>query len=108
MGKDAMIPRAQRTQVNAEYASIDKYVSEYVMNVSRTGAFIRSNDPLPVGTRVNLRFSLLLDEIEIVEGVAEVVRVQASPKGMGVVFRRLSEASSKLLERLEPNGATPR
>jgi len=50
----------------------------------------------------------LLDEIEIVEGVAEVVRVQSAPSGMGVVFRRLSEASARLLERLEQSGAAPR
>ena len=64
--------------------------------MSRTGAFIRSKDPLPVGTRVNVRFSIPLREIEIAEGVAEVIRVQTSPPGMGVVFRRLSESSARL------------
>ncbi len=108
MAKEAMIPRAHRTTVNAEFEAVDAHLSEYVVNVSRTGAFIRSKDPLPVGTRVNLRFSILLDEIEIVEGVAEVVRVQSSPSGMGVVFRRLSEASARLLERLEQSGTAPR
>ncbi len=108
MGQQAMIPRAHRTQVNAEYETASQYISEFVVNVSRTGAFIRSDDPLPVGTRVNVRFSLLLDEIEMVEGVAEVVRVQSSPKGMGVVFRRLSETSARLLERLEQSGTAAR
>lgn len=108
MAKEAMIPRAHRTLVNAEFEAVDQHLSEYVVNVSRTGAFIRSKDPLPVGTRVNLRFSLLLEEIEIVEGVAEVVRIQSSPQGMGVVFRRLSESSARLLERLEQSGAAPR
>jgi hypothetical protein len=107
MAKEAMNPRAHRTVVNAEFEAVDAHLSEYVVNVSRTGAFIRSKDPLPVGTRVNVRFSILLEEIEIVEGVAEVIRVQTSPPGMGVVFRRLSESSARLLERLERSGSVP-
>ncbi|MBP8196315.1 MAG: PilZ domain-containing protein [Deltaproteobacteria bacterium] len=108
MAKEAMIPRANRTTVNAEFEAVDAHLSEYVVNVSRTGALIRSKDPLPVGTRVNLRFSILLDEIEIVEGVAEVVRIETAPPAMGVVFRRLSESSARLLERLEQSGGTSR
>jgi uncharacterized protein (TIGR02266 family) len=104
MSKDAMVPRAERVQVNKEFAAVDAHLSEYVINVSRTGAFIRSKDPLPVGTRVNLKFAILHDEIEVIEGVGEVVRVQgpADPggQGMGVIFRRLSEPSIRLLDRI--------
>lgn len=98
------VARPERAQVNSEFGAVDAHLSEYVTNVSRTGAFIRSKDPLPVGTRVNLKFTILLEEIEVIEGVGEVVRVQgaAAPggQGMGVQFRRLSEASVKLLEKL--------
>src|SRR4051812_2414500 len=104
MSKDALVPRAERTRVNQELASVEAHLSEYVTDVSRTGAFIRSKDPLPVGTRVNLKFTLLTDEIEIIEGVGEVVRVQKAQdpggQGMAVLFRRLSEPSIKLLDRL--------
>lgn len=99
-----MVPRAERVKVNQEFAVVEPHLSEYVTNVSRTGAFIRSKDPLPVGTRVNLKFAILHDEIEIIEGVGEVVRVQlpSDPggQGMGVIFRRLSEPSIKLLDKL--------
>lgn len=94
------IPRAERITVNREFTSIEAFINEYVVNISRTGAFIRSRDPLPIGTRVNLRFSLILDEIETIEGVGEVVRLSSQPPGMGVVFRRLSAASQALIERL--------
>lgn len=106
MAAGAFVPRAERVTINQEFAAVEHHLSEYVTNLSRTGAFIRSKDPLPVGTRVNLKFSLLLDEIEVIEGVGEVVRVQKSPQGMGVIFRRLSEPSIKLLEKLcrEPAG----
>ena len=106
MAAGAFVPRAERVSINQEFAAVEQHLSEYVTDLSRTGAFIRSKDPLPVGTRVNLKFSLLVVEIEVIEGVGEVVRVQKLPQGMGVIFRRLSESSIKLLDQLcrEPAG----
>jgi uncharacterized protein (TIGR02266 family) len=96
--------RDSRRVINREFASVEEFISEYVSNISRTGAFIRCNDPLPVGTRVSLRFSVILDDIETVEGVGEVVRVVPpgglNPAGMGVVFVELTRSSQALIERL--------
>ena len=39
---------------------------------------------------MNLRFTVIMDDIETIEGVGEVVRVDEGPAGMGVVFRELS------------------
>jgi uncharacterized protein (TIGR02266 family) len=93
-----------RRIINREFSSVDEFIKEYVNNISRAGAFIRSDDPLPVGTKVQLRFSVILDELETVEGIGEVVRVvppgQGRPSGMGVVFRELNNFSRTLLERL--------
>jgi uncharacterized protein (TIGR02266 family) len=97
------VPRAERITINREFSSVEEHINEYVINLSRTGAFIRSRDPLPVGTRVNLKFSVIADEIETIEGVGEVVRVSTSPPGMGVVFRKLSDESQRLIERLCKN-----
>ncbi|MEZ4287880.1 MAG: PilZ domain-containing protein [Polyangiales bacterium] len=72
--------RNDRVTLNKEFDSFDSFVNEYVTNVSRSGAFIRSKAPLPVGTLVNLRFSVVVDEIETIEGVGEVVRVQDDPR----------------------------
>lgn len=93
-----------RRTVNRDFASVEEFITEYVSNISRTGAFIRSDDPLPVGTSVNLRFTLILDELETIEGVGEVVRV-VSPggneaAGMGVVFREMSAVSKGIIERI--------
>jgi uncharacterized protein (TIGR02266 family) len=96
--------REPRVIVNREFKSVEEFVSEYVSNISRTGAFIRTDDPLPIGTRVQLRFTLLLDEIETIEGEGEVVRlVRPSGRGksgMGVVFTSLTGYSKQLLERI--------
>lgn len=89
-----------RVTINKEFGSFDAFLSEYVSNVSRSGVFIRSRDPLPVGTKVNLVFSVLMDGVEVVEGVGEVVRVHDDPVGMGVVFTELSNTSQAIIERL--------
>jgi len=95
-----MVPRDERATVNHEFESIDQFIVEYVTNVSRSGAFIKSKAPLPVGTRVNLRFTVIMDDPEIIEGVGEVVRVSDDPPGMGVVFTRLSPVSQRLIAEL--------
>jgi hypothetical protein len=95
-----MIPRDQRVSINHEFASIDELVSEYVTNISRSGVFIRSDNPLPVGTLVNLCFSVILDDLETVSGVGKVVRVSQDPRGMGIVFVELDTISEKVVESL--------
>lgn len=92
--------RDPRLTINHEFGSVDQFITEYVTNISRSGVFIRSKDPLPVGTHVNLRFSVIMDEIETLEGVGEVVRVSRRPMGMGVVFVELTSYSQKLLQKL--------
>ena len=93
--------RAQvRRDVNREFASDEEFILEYVSNVSRTGVFIRTDDPLPIGTRVNLKFTVIMDDVEHIEGIGKVVRVDTDPPGMGVVFTSLSEYSQKLISRL--------
>jgi hypothetical protein len=90
----------QRITINKDFESFDQFVTEYVTNVSRSGVFIKSEAPLPVGSEVNLRFTVVLDQLEVIEGVGEVVRVETDPPGMGVVFRELGNYSSRLIERL--------
>ena len=90
----------ERVTINKEFDSFDQFIQEYVTNISRTGAFIKSDTPLPVGTEVNLRFTVIMDDIETIEGVGKVVRVESNPSGMGVVFEELSSYSKKLIEKL--------
>lgn len=89
-----------RLTVNKEFDSFDAFVREYITNVSRTGAFVRRDDPLPVGTEVELKFTVIMDGIETIEGIGRVVRVQDDPRGMGVVFTKVSQYSQHLLERM--------
>jgi hypothetical protein len=93
----------ERVTINKEFESFDAFIQEYVTNISRTGVFIKSAQPLAVGTRVNLRFTVIMDDIETIEGIGEVVRVDTDPPGMGVVFRELSTYSKGLIEKLLVN-----
>ncbi len=90
----------ERVTINKEFESFDAFIQEYVTNISRTGVFIKTQQPLAIGTRVNLRFTVIMSDIETIEGVGEVVRVEKDPPGMGVVFRELSSYSKDLLEKL--------
>ncbi len=96
--------REDRVVVNREFQSVDHFVAEYVMNLSRSGVFIRSRSPLPVGTVVRLEFHIVLDDIEKITGEGRVVRAiypgADRPSGMGVVFTKLDKVSTKLVERI--------
>ncbi len=90
----------ERVTINKEFESFDAFIQEYVTNISRTGVFIKSATPLSIGTRVNLRFTVIMDDIETIEGIGEVVRVEHDPPGMGVVFRELNAYSKGLIDKL--------
>ncbi|HMR06053.1 MAG TPA: PilZ domain-containing protein [Polyangiaceae bacterium] len=90
----------ERVTINKEFDSFDQFIQEYVTNISRTGAFIKTDTPLPIGTEVNLRFSVIMDDIETIEGIGKVVRVDTNPPGMGVVFLKLASYSEKLIQKL--------
>ena len=94
----------ERVTINKEFESFDAFIHEYVTNISKSGAFIKSKNPLPIGTRVDLRFTVIMDDVETIEGIGEVVRVQKDPPGMGVVFTELSQYSQHLLARLLTGG----
>jgi uncharacterized protein (TIGR02266 family) len=108
MSKDKkLIARDDRITVNHEFSSMDAFIAEYVTNISRSGVFIRTRDPLPVGTRVNLKFTVIIDDLESVEGIGEVVRVQDEPRGMGVVFVELTAHSQELVAKLLTRRRSP-
>jgi uncharacterized protein (TIGR02266 family) len=106
-----LVPRDDRVTINHEFVSVDEFITEYVTNISRSGVFIRSKSPLGVGTKVNLKFTVIMDELETIEGIGEVVRVQdeEEPTGMGVVFVKLTAHSETLIARLiTSSGRKPR
>ena len=92
--------KEERLTINKEFDSFDQFVREYVTNISRSGVFIKTAEPLRVGSMVDLKFTIVMDEVETIEGEGEVVRVESNPSGMGVVFRKLGQYSQNLVEKL--------
>jgi hypothetical protein len=94
----------ERLTINKEFDSFDQFIQEYVTNISRSGAFIKTSTPLPIGSEVTLRFTVVMDDVEVIEGLGEVVRIETDPPGMGVVFKKLSKYSEKLIQKLLSKG----
>ena len=92
--------KADRLTINKEFETFDAFIAEYVTNISKTGVFIRSKEPLPVGTKVDLHFTIIMDDIETIEGTGQVVRTEHEPTGMGIAFDALLPDSQALVERL--------
>jgi hypothetical protein len=92
--------KSKRVTINKQFDSFDQFVHEYVTNVSGAGVFIKSDAPLAVGSEISLKFTIVLDQIETIEGTGVVVRVESDPPGMGVVFKELDGYSRDLVERL--------
>jgi uncharacterized protein (TIGR02266 family) len=96
--------RGSRVVVNREFDSAASFVREYVSNISSNGAFIVTSDPLPIGTKVHLKFTVIENGIQLVEGEGEVVRhVKAGhghKAGMGVVFTKLDSCSEELIRSM--------
>ena len=98
-----------RVAVNHEFHSLEEFISEYVKALSEGGVFGRAPQPLAVGTRVDLRFTVIGEDLETVEGVGRVVRVVApgggATPGMGVMFEDLTPESREVVARLTTKAA---
>jgi uncharacterized protein (TIGR02266 family) len=71
------------------------------LNISRTGAFVRTDQPASVGTRVELTFSEPGNKSFVVFGeVVRVVPEEEGQAGMGVAFTNVGESTRKRLESL--------
>lgn len=94
-------PRARvSVPVRYRYQSFIDFVETQSINVSRSGMFVSSDQPLPVGTLVQFEFALA-DGFVLLKGSAEVTRVSnTGAKGMGLKFVDLEEKSRKLIERI--------
>ncbi|MEZ4394572.1 MAG: PilZ domain-containing protein [Polyangiales bacterium] len=91
---------AARLRVNHDFEPFEGIIDAFVTDLSATGAFVRTRAAMPVGSRVDLYFTVLHAEMECVEGVGEVVRTQEDPPGVGVVFVELTPASRAVIERV--------
>jgi Tfp pilus assembly protein PilZ len=79
--------RAERVPINDELSTDD---STWVSDLSIGGVFVHTNELVPIGTVVELRFTVLLDDPLVIEATGKVVRHSRRPSGIGVQFSSLS------------------
>ena len=80
--------RAERVDVNFEFRG-DADMPIHVANLSEYGVFVQTDRHLPLGTEVDLRFTVVVDDPVLIEGRGRVVRHQSDPVGMGFEFTQL-------------------
>jgi hypothetical protein len=99
--RDARIPVAQGIWV--AWTDGGPRIVSKVRDLSAGGVFVSTRDPVPVGTAINMLFSLPEGEIR----VQGIVRFSADGRGFGVEFTKMGSSDRArlldLLRRLNVN-----
>jgi uncharacterized protein (TIGR02266 family) len=84
----------------------EQFIERYAVDVSQGGIFIRTKEPLAVGTQMKFAFQLR-DASPLIAGEGTVVWTRendpsrpAIAPGMGIRFDRLGDGSQHILERI--------
>ncbi len=93
-------------KVRFKSATVDEFIEHYSKDVSRGGIYIKSSNPMAVGTLLKFQFQLK-DESALIKGVGRVVWTRAevdatsdSPAGMGIKFIKMDNESRSMVERI--------
>ena len=119
--KPRPIRRSERLQheLLVAYRTVDGFITDWAVNISRGGIFINTRKPLPVGTTVRLILSLPdatfpFDLGGRVRRVVEFDNATNQVPGMGIEFLDVDEEKrariERFVERLRkelPEGAQP-
>ena len=90
-------------EIRVEYRTVGSFLSDWVVNISRGGMFIHTQNPLKIGASVRLVFSLpgmpfMFDvNAEVKWSQTEPSERQELP-GMGVEFVQIDERVQKRIE----------
>jgi uncharacterized protein (TIGR02266 family) len=93
-------------KVRFKSATVDEFIEHYSKDVSRGGIYIKSSNPMAVGTLLKFQFQLK-DESALIKGVGRVVWTRAevdatsdAPAGMGIKFIKMDDESRAMVERI--------
>ncbi len=93
-------------KVRFKSATVDEFIEHYCKDVSRGGIFIKSSQPMPVGTLLKFQFQLK-DESQLIKGVGRVVWTRNEdragpdrPAGMGIKFIKMDNESRVMVDRI--------
>jgi uncharacterized protein (TIGR02266 family) len=93
-------------KVRFKSATVDEFIEHYCKDVSRGGIFIKSSQPMAIGTLLKFQFQLK-DESSLIKGVGRVVwtrspedAVADQPAGMGIKFIKMDNESRAIVDRI--------
>ena len=92
-------------KVRFKSATLDEFIEQYSVDISRGGIFIKSKSPMSVGTLLKFEFQLK-DESRLIHGVGRVVwrrdesDAGEDPPGMGIKFIKMDPESRGLVEKM--------
>jgi len=88
-------------ELRVDYPKLNAFFADYTRNISKGGTFVKTGQPLPVGTRFVFRLSVpTLSEPIVLTGEVAWVREEGDEPGMGIRFVYPSEEARLSIERL--------
>jgi uncharacterized protein (TIGR02266 family) len=94
-------------RIRLKYADVATFVERFASHVSRSGIFIASRVPKPVGTVIRFEFLLADGKTKLIKGEGTVSWVREfdgenplGPHGMGLRFARLDPDSRQMVDRI--------
>src|SRR5687767_5418248 len=86
-------------RIKLRYTQLEQFISKFATNLSRSGMFLASRNPKPVGTRIHFELRLA-DDSRLIDGLGEVRWTREYDKnapdlayGMGIFLLELGPES---------------
>jgi hypothetical protein len=86
--------------MSAAFSESDPRTTTPVSDLSETGCCVHIGSKLPIGSLIDLRFTVFPDEPILFEGRGRVVRYSDDPPGMGVEFVELDESARDVVRKI--------
>ena len=106
MSDDRKDQRIKVPTLKAKYksATIDEFIDQYAIDISRGGIFIKTKTPSPIGTLLKIEIQLTTGAA-VISAVGRVVWRREQPEGgqaagMGIKFIKLEPESIPIVERI--------
>jgi hypothetical protein len=88
--------------MSAAVTGLDPRTTTPVSDLSQTGCFVHTDEPLPIGAVIELCFTVFPEEPVLFRGQGRVVRhaVEGEATGMGVEFVELSDTARDVVRKI--------
>lgn len=83
------------------FAEADPRTTTPVSDLSQTGVFVHTDEQLPLGSVIDIRFTVFPEAPVLFEGKGTVVRHCDDPKGIGVEFLDLTHGAREVLREIQ-------